>query len=431
LEVSEFQHALHRGLGRAILHLQKHDSTPYRDVILQACLKNTIYDRQSEGGKSVYMMDIIRLTNEKTYYRHHILQAASWINSNTDKYDADHLLDMTFEFAARGNKKARQILYDVFSKHISIANLWWSTRLIHLDKFEGLSFVLNRLKNMDLNASHFSAVNGILHVAEKIIGVDVYAKQLEQARKHDSQIDDFLNTLENTRQQDRRSRTFTTANCTYEELQRHLEDETRGGFSFWGSGADEQSLIRAAHDLLQEAEPVRIKKYLEIFYETPFPLEPQLLFPFVYHPDNHNRPIAIQALRALKNIQHPSVREFALKLIGENHFAGSAVGLLEHNLEDEDWQLIEAVTKRSLADIDYHELQINVRDVFKSHRTKQATQSLLNLYENGRCSFCREYVVAELHNLDALSDTIREECLYDSNMDIRALAKRNFEPKAK
>jgi hypothetical protein len=430
LEVSEFQHALHRGLGRAILHLQNHDSTPYRDVILQACIKNTVYDRQIEGSKATYIKDIIRLTNEKRYYQHHILQAASWINSNTDDYDADHLLDMTYQFAARGNEKARQILYDVFAKYISITNLWWSTRIIYLDKFEGLLFVLNRLNDMPLISSHLSEVNGILHVAERVIGAETYTEKMGQARKRNSQIDDFLNTLENTRQQDRRSRTFTTANCTYEELQRHL-DETRVGFSFWGSQADEQSLIRVAYDLLQEAEPVRIKKYLEIFYETSFPLEPQSLFPFVYHPDNHNRPIAIQALRALKNIQHPSVREFALKLIAENHFAGSAVGLLEHNLEDEDWQLIEAVTKRSLADIDYHELQINVRDVFKSHPTKQATQSLLNLYENGRCSFCREYVVAELHTLDTLPDSIREECLYDSNMDIRALAKRNFEPETK
>jgi hypothetical protein len=38
LPVEEFEWILRIGLGRAILHLQKHDSKPYRDVMLDACL---------------------------------------------------------------------------------------------------------------------------------------------------------------------------------------------------------------------------------------------------------------------------------------------------------------------------------------------------------------------------------------------------------
>jgi hypothetical protein len=39
VEVSEFRRLLHIGLGRTVLYLQNHDSTPYRDVILEACKK--------------------------------------------------------------------------------------------------------------------------------------------------------------------------------------------------------------------------------------------------------------------------------------------------------------------------------------------------------------------------------------------------------
>lgn len=429
MDVTEFQHALKLGLGRAILHLQKHDSTPYRDIILQACLKDTVYDRQIEGNKDYYLMQLVHLTGEKSFYQYHILNATSWINSETNADDADHLLDMTHHLATRGNKKARQIFYDVFSRYVSPTDFWRTRWIIRLDKFKGLLFVANRLNDIVLNVSQSYDLDSLLRLTEELIGKIAYEKKLQQARKRDSQFDSFLKKVDAFRQQRKPNKRPDIAKFAYEELKAQLDDII-GSLWPWGTRADEQSLKQAARDLLEENDPKRIKKYLSIFHDTPFPLEPQLLFPLIDHPDRQNRPIPVETLMTLANVQHPSVYDLALKLINENHFAGAAVRLLKLNFKAGDWQRIEEVTKRSLDDMDYHELQLTVRDIFKAYPMKEAIQSLLNMYEYGPCSFCRRYTLDSLHSIDAIPDSVRQECLYDSNLDIRALAKRNFEPEA-
>ncbi len=57
-----FAEWLFRGLGRPYLYLQSHDSTPYLDVLLHACLYNPVYDRQCEGSRANYLFGLISLT---------------------------------------------------------------------------------------------------------------------------------------------------------------------------------------------------------------------------------------------------------------------------------------------------------------------------------------------------------------------------------
>ena len=46
---------------------------------------------------------------------------------------------------------------------------------------------------------------------------------------------------------------------------------------------------------------------------------------------------------------------------------------------------------------------------------------LYSSYERGTCSFCREFVVKRLIELDSLSDSLRAECAYDAREEIREL----------
>jgi hypothetical protein len=49
MQLSQFEYTLKLGLGRPLVYLHTHDATPYHDVILDACLRNTSYDPQIEG----------------------------------------------------------------------------------------------------------------------------------------------------------------------------------------------------------------------------------------------------------------------------------------------------------------------------------------------------------------------------------------------
>src|ERR1700737_3699652 len=73
MQIEEFQRILQCGLGRIILYPQEHDSTPYQEYILDACLHNHVYDPQSEGKKTQSLYKIIHLSHKESFYRETIL----------------------------------------------------------------------------------------------------------------------------------------------------------------------------------------------------------------------------------------------------------------------------------------------------------------------------------------------------------------------
>lgn len=442
MDVEEFQRILKIGLGRAILHLQKHDAAPYRDVILDACLHNAVYDRQVEGGNGRYIMDIIELTGEQKFYRKQILDAASAINDNADDRDASHLLDMVQQFAEQGDKEARQIIYDVIST-LTPENPWDAWRIIELDKIEGFLFIADNLGEFAISGAKFYETDYLLWSLEDDVGEAEATKTLTEARQDNERIDAYLKVVEKYRA-DReqhgkasQSRKSKPTNLTYSEITKQIESPGWGGMlNTWGKTADPESLKLVANDLLQEEDPDKLRKYLTIFRRTPFPLNPEPLFKLIDYRDNRHPTLSIQVpakmFTVLENINHPSVRDFALRLFADKQWYGRAIGLLKSNFEDGDWSFIEEMTQRTFDnDFIHHNLEMSVRKVFDEHPSQAAAGALLNLYEYAPCSFCRRTIVKQLHSIDALTDSIREECLYDSNLEIRELAQRNFEPEEK
>lgn len=165
-----------------------------------------------------------------------------------------------------------------------------------------------------------------------------------------------------------------------------------------------------------------------IFFDTAFPLEPENLFHLL---DNEHPQISGGASRILGQIKHDSVRDFAVKLIKERKHESRAVSMLTINAQKEDWGLLEDVVKRDYVDFIFHRVQYSVgRQFFRENPDKEALNTLLYLYENAPCSDCRYYIVENLHQIDGLTDALREECFHDSNDDIREWAQSGFEERA-
>jgi hypothetical protein len=97
------------------------------------------------------------------------------------------------------------------------------------------------------------------------------------------------------------------------------------------------------------------------------------------------------------------------------------VGLLVRNAEPGDYRIIERLLADTSDEDAYHRLGIDVRHFVEAHRSEEAAQSLLQLYENGPCSRCRYGVVKELLAIDRLPASLREECEYDAYSETRGL----------
>lgn len=376
------------------------------------------------------MMEIINLTNDVDFYRDQILNATQQINDDTDDRDANHLVELTRIFAQQGDVQARQIIYDTFLKNLTDEETLGTSAIIEIDKVEGFIFVAEKLAEIKQQKGDHYGDDYLLFLLEEEIGEKEAQKALAKVRSIYPKVDFYLQIAEESRAKrtSNLSQREDTSKLSYTEVKEHISYKKHLYFRGWGQQADEQSLLQAAKDLFLQDDPHKLWQYLRIFAERAFPLDPKLLFPLMdvvhpYYPDV----ISVATLKALSNINHTAVREFAFKLIKQERFVGRAVELFVHNFEQDDWGIIEELSTRTLDDEDYHSLQGSVQDVFKQHSSKSAATTLQNLFEYGPCSHCRERIIMMLRSIDALPMYIQEECLYDSNEDIRKLAKNGFE----
>jgi hypothetical protein len=85
MDEEQFRRLLRLGLGRAIVHARDHEASPFRDLILDACLHCYAYDPQIEGTRADYMLELIELTPEKELYWNEVLKA---LPGSGDDWDA-------------------------------------------------------------------------------------------------------------------------------------------------------------------------------------------------------------------------------------------------------------------------------------------------------------------------------------------------------
>lgn len=66
----QFARTLYQGLGRPIVYAHTHDTTPFKDVILQACLYNSLYDRLIGVDRVPYLYTLITATGGCDRFNH-------------------------------------------------------------------------------------------------------------------------------------------------------------------------------------------------------------------------------------------------------------------------------------------------------------------------------------------------------------------------
>jgi hypothetical protein len=437
VEVSEFRRLIRMGLGRIPLYLQNHESTPYRDVILESCLEITSYDPQVEGNKTSYLLEILDLTGEIDFYREQILTTFASLPPESS-WRMDQFFAFAVRFAKRGDERARQLVYDKH-KECQIAGRGGNTfDLVDLDGIKGLLYVMETFDNELTSTNLAQDYESILGILEREQGEKETRRILIQTAKDKIRIEAFLESvdIERKRQtvnrESRQKETTEFGELSYEALRERIIESAEKthlrGWWRWGEKASLSELTKAAESVLQEENPKLLLLYLSIFRNRQFPLDLTRLMYLAEHGDNRveRDRMAIFAISALENITHQNVRDFALKMIVDNNRVGRAVGMLQRNFEPEDWKLLETLTVKELEAEEYHSLGMSVEDIYKRHPSIDAVPTFLNLYEHGPCSECRWRFARTLFLLDALPDEILAECKHDSHNHLREQANNGF-----
>lgn len=443
-----FEHVLRAGLGRAVLYLRQHDPAPHRQTILNACLHNVALDRQLEGTRVEYLLDILDATHEVEFYQTQVLNALEKLTEVTDEYDIDLLYALAMTFAQRGDVQARTAIYRKFDTMPGLGGFTGANAIIDLDGLNGFLYAAKRLREELLtHGDEFVVGENIYFLDEpfaKVLKARTWKVQVKQLYGQEPHVGWYIRGIvaeTETPTTVAGPKPFDLASFPYEGIKSLIDhsnpkNSERWRLWSWGKQASTDDILRAATDLLAETDPQQLLLYVDIFRKRAFPLEPIKLVelaknghdPLMLRGPGANQTdhLALWAINALENVAHPDVRACALDSIRTGYLVARMVGLLKSNFVDGDWAIIQKLTDRDSDPDEYHTLGFNVWELFDRHPVQAAVGSLLNLYKKGLCSLCRCRAVERLHALGAIPAWMREECLYDANLELREAAKIGF-----
>lgn len=424
---------LHAGMGRAVLYLLQQDLREYRDMILDACLHNQVLDMQVDGTQAVYLYTLIKYSSEVDFYREKIIDALVEV---TEIKDAVQLFDFAVLFAKDGYSRAREVAYQKFIKNdIEDGEYDGAYQLIEMDGIYGLMFVLDVL-----GAAEYKSyiIEWLISEVEEILGIEAVYSTLVKAAAENENIKTALEIAEypyseplitaEIRQSGRRGDAA--------DWRRRREEEDRGlsweevkeretnNLSFWARQAPEEELIKVAEDLIRESDPEKIKMYLRIFFKRIFPLQPEHLIEFLNAEDEM---IQNCAASALSNMKHPQVRRLFFEWYEKPELAWAAVVFLKRNYIPGDYQFIEALFENEKNPDSLHSICYSTIDVFSNNPLPELLPSLMLVYNQSPCTYCRDKSVDLMHSITDLPHWLIEESVYDANDDLRAFAKSQMD----
>lgn len=419
MDVSEFQGWLENGLGRAPLYLQDHDSSPYRDVILYACTHDLRYERWVEDCRGAYLMDIIRLSEEMTFYRAKILAA---LQDPAEGESTGQMFQIARLLAEQGDEEARRVMVDTFQRNAAKGDFTGIYDLIELDGLNALLLAAGYLAGQAVSKEAVRNFHMWVGDLQERDGEQATLQALAHAGEQHPEIVPLLESIRAYEEELEHDRGVRRAERLpdYPMMKQLIAQYGRNvrNLPLWARKADTESLRQAAADLLAEQDTDRLIAYLRIFRKRDFPLPFDRLLELARNADEA---LVHAAVGVLERIRHPDVRELALELSRNPERYRYTMELLAHNYQEGDYALLECLLENPLDTDDYHELGLGARKFIEQNRTIQAERSLILLYENGPCSFCREFCVRSLLELGRLPEWMRAECRYDANPDIREM----------
>ena len=425
----EFKEAMLRGHGRCVMAVRQ-EPEKYRDMVLWACGRDIAYDAQSEGTRSWYVYTMANSYPDKETFIAAAAKALKKYRSNRG-WDLLHLSEVLSFFALDGYESAGQALEEKYQETLAgmLARKRRPKRVFsELEDLEQLGLVLTvdrksflriagdfgrlyreKAYMCDGDFAWFFASKG-----------DQYRRSMEAAARKDGNIACFLR------------REQASIDAREAAWQQRKADPTRKltgiALSRWlAKQADKETVERYAQAYRKEVEPLKRAKALAAFSRCPYPDDPQ---PIIEDAQSDCEELQNAAWRALENIRHPAVRAFALNNAEKELHTRKNYALLVTNYAAEDGPLLEALLREWIEKKDWDSLHGAGMDIYrafaKGSGIPHPKHLLPLLYEYNPCSFCRESAMVYMSRHWMLTKEILEECLFDSNDDIRRYAAKRL-----
>ena len=434
----EFEQAVRRGLGRAVLWLSRDASLADREFILYACTHSLAYDRQTENNRALYMFDVIQATRDAESYTRAVESALTEFGESEKEMDDEpsvrQMFDLLGLLAKSGDASARRSVYSFFEEFIEDSDWSRAQVLVDIDGLEGYLHVLRQWVQHPRGEDDHWYEASVLEDVEERFGAENVQAFLEKAASAEPAIGVYISEVREKQvawHQQRASRPPRPL-PDMRELRGLITDPdkhfNRPMGERAGANLSEADAKQIARDLSAETDPQRLERYLSLFRRRPFPLDPA---PLLVLAEEADAKVATAARKALCVIQYPSVRALALEGVDDDPHPWELVEMLTLNFQAGDEKVIERTLQKPWNDEEMHWLGLAVRKVFEENQTPAAFDALLLFYELGFCTMCREGAVELLAEIGPLPDYILDECRYDAYDSTRELIREMGDQKQK
>ncbi|MDR0917138.1 MAG: hypothetical protein LBN02_08155 [Oscillospiraceae bacterium] len=440
----QFVYALRRGLGSAIVELKTNENRArYRDAVLRCCLRDINYDWQVEGTKGWYLYTAVCALGEKDAFEPIIIER--FLSRCRDRLFLQ-LSSILACFADDGSDRAKAAFREKYAgfaaKNGRLANsdadegFQWddvASRLFCIDGFAAFKRYVDDIGNVlaadpenskvyyDSHALSFGAEDAfgkkrVNDYMEKMYDKSDAVKALTDAQKRDA--------LSAERHQEEIARERLTIPMLVEAAKGAVSAAypraVMPHFRFMKNASEDEIAELARTALAEEDETIKAL-LLSMFRRKPFPLD---IAPLLQYARSDNELLSETSINLLESFSDARIHDLAVELLGTKGLSSQALGLLKENYRKSDDALINALIAK--AAIIPHHVQMDICDIYRHHRSKDAFPALLRVYQRGECAFCRHGAVEAMHHCGVLPDEILNECLYDSYDDTRKYAKRRL-----
>jgi hypothetical protein len=433
LDPAIFLTMLKRGRGAALMHVLAHGLDGVEDMVLQACLSNRAYDPQCEHQRAPWLYRMFKGTAQYDRFSQAILAA---LGSTTAHWDLTQLCDLAALMAIDGDAHAASTLRDfVWTQAFSLESEQFGCEaVVRLDGMAALAELARRFGTMLLAdpTAHVRAPDDLMDGFED---QPAPLAELEQLAIHDPALDAYLACYR--RDLDRRQESMTPEERQAAQRERIRKQYSidyilasaasgKGGFPgiyrSFGIHATTEELEMVLQQLLATTSPPICQRLLWVFNKAAMPRIDARIWELAEHEDEELRDAANRALSRMRDPQVGSFGRRKLRDSGLGAVDPSLFDLFAMNFLEGDAALIQLHLEHLLLS-DERTHALSVLDICREN----ASPSLAGLaewtYMNTPCSVCRKDAVEQLIVLSGLTPALANECLFDADRDIQALAR--------
>lgn len=431
LNSKDLEKAFRLGLGRAYIHVKEHGDDDLQDIILRHCLKNPCYDPQCEDARASWLMSVIDLCDHPEFYHDKIIKALS-----TEKafWSLSQLFDLCLILAKKENKAAEEAIFNRFDKQDFEESWQGMYEIVDLKGLDGLTHIAKMFGRRIIEEENFWD-GGLYSNACEMLGEKNVNEHLKRLSKDNSIIAVYFKDAIDSHE--KRTEPYEAKIVeTLEEQRRRelpinkiLTDIEQGKFQRsklmrFGKVATDKEIGIIYNKILEEKREKQLTSYLWIFGWRDLPALNEKIIELVY---SDNKMIRQGAIYALSRISNHRIHDLAVSL----HYScdpvqfSEALELFIHNYKSNDHKYIERVLIKS-DDLDFlHDACTNILKVFEENPTPDMQKSILWVYENTPCAYCRSRAVELLFEHNIIPANILNECHFDCAEDTINIVKNS------